>query len=228
MFFFSWLKAVLWDSVVIKLQGKHVVILGARAVGKTHLIRFLSTGTIPVVYKQTLVSEKAPAKRVSLGDLDLKLKAAADVSGDKSAYGVWRELVLGCAARKGKSKVEPADLVIYLLRADRILMKDISTEARVRADIKHLADWLRESDLAGARPRFIIAGTHCDKDAAYRALTDGTRGDYHDIFSQLPFIQEMVFTAGGTANVKLALGGMATRAGTEELATLIFKQVMDE
>jgi|SRR5471030_833950 len=227
MFLFSWLKAALWDTVVIKLQGKRVVILGARAVGKTHLISFLSTGTLPLAYKQTLVSEKVPARRVSLGDLDLRLTATTDVSGDKSAYGVWRELVLGCPARKGKVKVEAADVVIYLLRADRILGKDISTEVRVRADIKHIAEWLKEAGQNRARPQFIIAGTHCDMDPDYSALTGETQGDYSDKFSQLAFVQNMILSAGGTALVKLALGSMATRAGTEELTTLIFKQAVD-
>lgn len=227
MSIYGWLKSLFWDKVS-SLYGKRVVILGARAVGKTHLIKFLSTGKIPVAYQQTLISEKIPARHVSLGDLNLKLKATVDVSGDKSAYGIWRELVVGCSATKRKKKVEVADIVIYLLRADRVFAGDVSTQVRVRADLRHIGEWLDQTSTLGSRPRFIIAGSHCDQDNVYNALTGATRGDYDDRFSQLPFVQEIIAYAGGRSVVKLALGSMATRSGTEQLATQIFKQAVDE
>jgi hypothetical protein len=39
-----------WDKIVIALSGKQVAVLGARQVGKTHLIEFLTTGSIPAGY----------------------------------------------------------------------------------------------------------------------------------------------------------------------------------
>ncbi len=39
--------ALSWDDIVISLKGKKLAVLGARGVGKTHLLKFLSTGSIP-------------------------------------------------------------------------------------------------------------------------------------------------------------------------------------
>ena len=45
---------VKWDAIVIALQGKKLAVLGERGVGKTHLISFLTSGSLPAEYKQTL------------------------------------------------------------------------------------------------------------------------------------------------------------------------------
>src|SRR5262249_21203756 len=78
--------AVKWDDIVVALKGKKLAVLGARGVGKTHLITFLSSGSIPAEYKQTIAPQKASSRRFQLKDLDLKMKDTLDVSGDKAAY----------------------------------------------------------------------------------------------------------------------------------------------
>src|SRR4051812_38292644 len=66
--------AVKWDDIVVALKGKSLAVLGARGVGKTHLITFLTSGSIPAEYKQTVAPEKMTARRFHLKELDLRLR----------------------------------------------------------------------------------------------------------------------------------------------------------
>jgi hypothetical protein len=62
-----------------------------------------------------------------LEDLDIKVKETLDLSGDKAAYAEWKEVV------------NKADVVFYLLRADRLIAGDRDVEKRVQADdLKHI------------------------------------------------------------------------------------------
>jgi len=122
--------AVKWNEIQIALKGKKLAILGARGVGKTHLIKFLSSGSIPAQYKQTIAPEKASSRRFQLKDLDIKVKDTLDVSGDKAAYAEWRE------------RHDESDVVFYLLRADRLIARDAEVEARVSGDLRHIGGWV--------------------------------------------------------------------------------------
>jgi hypothetical protein len=84
--------ALKWDDIVAALRGKRLAVLGARGVGKTHLIEFLTKGLIPTEYTQTVAPTKTASRRFELKDLDLKIKETIDVPGDKSAYAVWKKL----------------------------------------------------------------------------------------------------------------------------------------
>lgn len=74
------ITVVKWDKILIALKGKRLAVLGARAVGKTHLVRFLTSGSIPSEYKQTVAPEKASSRRFSLKELDLRIKDTLDIS----------------------------------------------------------------------------------------------------------------------------------------------------
>lgn len=198
-----------WDAIVIALKGKRLAVLGARGVGKTHLIKFLSTGTIPADYKQTIAPEKANSRRFSLKELDLKVKETLDLSGDKAAYAEWKKLH------------DEADAIFYLLRADRLFAGDTNVETRVRDDLRHISGWLEARD---PRPFFII-GTHCDLDTEFRNLSADKIGDYTDKFNRLPIVTDMVNRAGGAQKAKVVLGSMKTLQDTETLVYQIFMQV---
>ncbi|MYM98739.1 GTPase domain-containing protein [Duganella vulcania] len=202
--------AVKWDDIVVALKGKRLAVLGARDVGKTHLVKFLTTGSIPAEYKQTVAPEKASGRRFQLSDLNLKVKDLLDVSGDKAAYGEWME------------QVDQADVVFYLLRADRLIVGDPAVEARVRGDVKHIGDWLESRD---RRPGVFIIGTHCDFDSEFVGTLDDKMGDYVDKFRQLPIVVELVARAGGAQRVKVVLGSMKTIQYTEALVYQVFMQV---
>lgn len=202
--------AIKWDDIVVKFKGKRLVVLGARGVGKTHLVKFLSTGSIPAEYKQTVAPEKVSSRRFHLKELDLKLKESLDVSGDKAAYGEWKELH------------DQADVIFYLLRADRLIAGDPEVEARVRDDLKHIGGWL---EARNPRPRFFIIGTHCDFDAEFYSMSADKIGDYVDNFRRLPIVTELVARAGGGQQAKVVLGSMKTIHDTEALVYQVFMQV---
>ncbi|WP_448481932.1 hypothetical protein [Pseudoxanthomonas mexicana] len=202
--------ALKWDDIQVALKGKRLAILGARGVGKTHLVRFLTTGSIPAEYKQTVAPEKASASRFQLKDLNIKVKDALDVSGDKAAYAEWKELH------------DQADVVLYLLRADRLIAGDAVVEARVRDDLRHIGGWL---DARQQRPKFFVIGTHCDFDAEFVSLSADRIGDYVDRFRRLPIVSELVGRGGGAQQAKVVLGSLKTVADTEALVYQIFMQV---
>jgi hypothetical protein len=202
--------ALNWDKLIIALKGKRVAILGARGVGKTQLLKFLTTGSLPAEYKQTVASEKADGRRFQLKDLDLILKRTRDLSGDNAAYGEWKALH------------DEADLVFYLLRADRIIERDEAVESRVRADIRHIAEWLKAREEA---PRLFIVGTHCDLDPAFTTLSADQIGNYVDRFRKLPIVAYLVARVGGSQQVKIALGSLKTIDDTEKLVYELFLQV---
>jgi energy-coupling factor transporter ATP-binding protein EcfA2 len=202
--------AVKWDAIVVALKGKRLAVLGARGVGKTHLVKFLTTGSIPAEYKQTVAPEKASARRFQLNELDLKVKDTLDISGDKAAYAEWKELH------------DQADVVFYLLRADRLIAGDAAVEARVRDDLRHIGGW---QEARSARPRFFIIGTHCDFDAEFKSTSSDKIGDYVDKFQRLPIVTELVARAGGAQQAKVVLGSMQTVQDTEALVYQIFTWV---
>lgn len=202
--------AVKWDDIVVALKGKRLAVLGARGVGKTHLVKFLTSGSIPVEYKQTVAPEKASSRRFQLNDLDLKVKDSLDVSGDKAAYGEWKELL------------DQADVVFYLLRADRLIAGDNDVETRVRGDLKHIGGWLKS---LSPRPRVFIIGTHCDFDPEFSSISADKIGDYVDKFRQLPIVVELVARLGGAQQAKVVLGSLKTAQDTEALVYQVFMQV---
>lgn len=203
-------KAIKWDDLQVALKGKRLAVFGARGVGKTHLIKFLTTGSIPSEYKQTVAPEKTTSRRFQLKELDLKLKETRDVSGDKAAYGAWKELH------------DEADVVFYLLRADRLMAGDPEVEARVRNDLRHIGEWLTARQ---QRPRFFIIGTHCDLDSEFADLPPNKVGDYVDKFRRLPAVAELVARGGGAQQANVVLGSMKTLQDTEALVYQIFAQV---
>ncbi len=204
--------AVKWDDIVIAFKGKRLAVLGARNVGKTHLVTFLSTGSIPADYKQTAFVEKTGSRRFQLRELDLKVKDSLDVAGDKSSYAEWKELH------------DQADVVFYLLRADRLIARDREVENRVRDDLRHISGWL---EARSPRPPLFIIGTHCDLDPGFRDTPPDKLGDFSDGFRKLPIVMELVYRAGGAQQVKVVLGSMKTVQDTEALVYRVFMQVSE-
>ena len=198
-----------WDEIVRQWSGKKLAILGARGVGKTHLLMFLTTGSIPESYKQTLRPEKAEGRRFQLRSLDLKIKDTRDLPGGPDAYGEWKELF------------DEADAVFYLLRVDKLTEHDAETEDRVLRDMRQIGSWF-----GGHRPKFVIIGTHGDlTNPDLTALPKNERGNYEDRIRALPVIQECVQRAGGGHRAKVVLGSLKSRGETEALVFGIFSSI---
>jgi hypothetical protein len=199
----------MWAAVM----GKSLAVLGARGVGKTHLYKFLTSGSISPDYSQTTIGIKMSPRRFKLDTLNISIKEGMDVSGDEAAHAQWKELV------------GSADIVCYLMRADLILNNDVATKKRVKADINAIHVWLEEREKRGRRQDFFIVGTHCDYVDGYTSSTDDRHGDFVDIFNKHQSVRDVFFDAGGREMVKLALGSMETTQGTEDITLQIFKQV---
>jgi hypothetical protein len=202
-----------WEKIHIALHGKRLAVLGERGVGKTSLITFLQSGTLPVRYCQTGVPKKAAARRFQLEDLDINLKEMYDLSGDESAYGQW------------KIEVGKADALLYLLRADKIHAGNRSYETRVKNDLRHLADWLEEQD---KRPHLLLVATHCDKVSELSNISSGKYAGCVDKFRKLPVVSELVERGGGNGQVRIVLGSLKNTPRTQNLVYSIFESLSHE
>ncbi len=199
-----------WDDINYALKGKKIAVLGARAVGKTTLLKYLEKGILIERYKQTLDKEEVERTRIKLGDLDIRLRKTDDVSGDQSAYGGWKKLF------------DESDLILYIVRTDDLLKRDPATEKRCEDDFKQIQGWIKESK---RRKQFFIVGNHWSDDPEFKSLGPDQMGNYVDRFMALPVVKTMTQRAGGAATVKVALGSLATERDADFLITRIFKQV---
>lgn len=202
----------LWDWIVVALKGRKIVVLGERGVGKTRLIRFITSGELTEGYQQTIGTEATASNRLSLSNLELNIKKSVDVPGATGAYAEW------------KAAFDGADIVLYLVRADRLVGGDAKVEARTRADMKHIKQWLEAR--GKSRPHFVIVGTHCDLDKKFATISDDKAGDYVDGFRKLPIMSELMALGGGTYLTKLALGSLSTHDGAERLVQQTFSQII--
>jgi len=199
-----------WDDIVYALKGKKIAVLGARAVGKTTLLKYIEKGILIERYKQTLDRQEVERTRVKLGDLDIRLRKTDDVSGDQAAYGAW------------KSLFDASDLIFYIVRTDKLLKHDSATEKRCEDDLKQIQGWIKEST---TRKQFFIVGNHWSSDPEFKGLAADQMGNYVDRFRALSVVKKMTQLAGGAATVKVALGSLATESDADFLITRIFQQV---
>lgn len=203
--------ALNWDDILIYFKGKKVVVLGARHVGKSHLIQFLTTGSIPVGYEPTVLYEKTKASRFNIEDLELMIKAGKDVTGAVDGYREWKRLS------------DEADIVFYLYRADFVKIGNPDTLNRITADLKHISTWLESRS---PHPLFFMVGTHCDLDPEYYQLLAEKRGDkYFDEFKKLPVIKEAIIRMGGGQKTEIVLGSMKSVEETQALVFQILKWI---
>lgn len=200
------------ENIAYALQGKKIAVLGARAVGKTTLLKYMEKGILIERYKQTLDKKEIERTRLKLGDLDILLKKTDDVSGGESSYSVWEKLF------------HEADLVLYIVRTDMLLKHDSNTEKRTEKDLEQIRIWNKKGD-SKKQKQFFIVGNHWDTDPIFKNLTDSQIGDYREQFTSLPVVKKMTLLAGGAAKVKIALGSLANEKDADTLITTIFRQV---
>ena len=87
-----------------RLKGSTLAVLGEQKVGKTCLIDFLTTGSIPRKYKADSYAREVPGRRFELKGLELKIPPLTHLSGSPDEYSEWRDVA------------NEADIVLYLLR----------------------------------------------------------------------------------------------------------------
>ena len=201
-------------AAIIKIfEGKKLAVLGEGRVGKTVLINFLTKGTLSEVYVRTLYPQNTEANDLELKDLKLSIEESIDVPGDKDYYSSW------------KSLSQDADVVLYLLRADKLQAGDKHTEERVKRDMGQIRKWLKESPKEF--PLFII-GTHCDLITPdLTRLPENKIGDYEDELRRMPIFREIALHGGGGSKVRSVFGSLKSKDAAERLVYQIIDQVVN-
>ena len=208
--------ATLTGGVVIAvyeyLHRKRFAVLGARETGKTALLTYLTQGTLPTTYVQNTHPQKTEPNTLNLDDLKLRVAEGVDLPGSEH-YGEWQK------------NVEKSHIVLYLLRSDMLMAGDAETETRVRRDVGHIGDWLKE--YPKEVPLFII-GTHCDlTDPDLTALSDDRIGDYEDKLRRMPIFQEVALLGRDNRHLPTFIfGSLKSRKTTEHLVYQIVEQLI--
>ncbi len=201
------------EDIIEALEGKKLAVFGERGVGKTVLINFLTKGKLSEEYTQTLDPEKTEANDFELEDLRLRIKESIDMPGDPDFYADWKKLS------------QDVDVVLYLLRADKLLVGDKRTEERVKRDIGQIGKWLKESPKEF--PLFVI-GTHCDLTTPdLTRLPEDKIGDYGDKLRGMPIFREIALRSGGRSKVRFVFGSLKSKNTTECLVYQIIDQVVN-
>ena len=194
-----------------RLKGKTLAVLGEQKVGKTSLIDFLTMGSIPRKYKADSYARDVTGRRFELKGLELNIPSLTQLSGSTDEYAEWRDVS------------NEADIVLYLLRVDRLMEDHKPTESRVRRDMKQIGRWLK--DVPKKYPLFIV-GTYCDlTDPDLTTLPEAQVGDYHNKVRGKPIFREIELLGGGGSKVRFVLGSLKSQDTTEELIYHLFGQI---
>ncbi len=205
--------AINWEKIIKVLKGKKLAVLGERKVGKTSLLKFLTEGSIPEEYNPTTGKSKSVSgRRFQLKDLKLVIKDTKDVPGWRGYH--WERII------------KDADIVLYLLRVDRLMEGHKPTESRVHEDLGQIKRWL---DANPKRFPIFIIGTYCDlTDPDLTTLPADQIGEHEDKVREMTIFQNIVLRGGGERKVTLMLGSLKSEATTEELVYCLFKQIEEE
>lgn len=190
-----------------RFKGKRIAVLGESSVGKTTFINFLTKGEIPLDKKATLNAETLSQEpTIKLEELNFKLDDITDFPGNKDAYLYW------------KTNHNNADMVYYLLMADKLMDNNLETINRVKGDIQHICDWRKELTASGKEvPAIFILGTHCDLDPVF---SNSNPEEYEQEFRQHPIIKEIHHRTGAE---KIFTGSMKDNDLTRQLVSKIFR-----
>ena len=197
-----------WEDILFQMKGKRIAVLGARQVGKTTLLSFISKKVLVKDYKATLKPEDIERKMLTEYGIDIRLKSTQDVAGSDTAdlRVVWKNLC------------EKSDTIIYILRTDLLLNFHQATENRVKTDLQHITEWVKNNN-----KKLIIVGNHWNTDSQYGILNQSDKlGEYYDKVKKLPVMQDIETLAGGAGKVKLALGSLDNEERIQKLLQAIF------
>ena len=212
------LAAVAIRALKKSLKGRTLAVLGERAVGKTCLLDFLTTGSIPKQYKPDLYAREVPGRRFQLRDLELNIPPLKQLSGAETPteYDQWKQVVI------------EADIVLYLLRVDQLMASHKPTENRVQKDIGQIKRWLDELEKEDKRKKYplFIIGTYCDRtDPDFTTLPKAQTGSYEAKVQNMPIFQRIGLLGGGGSKVRFVFGSLKTLDTTEDVVYQLFHQI---
>lgn len=205
------LIAYKWDDIVIKWKGKKVVALGDVGTGKTTLMTFLSTGSFPEKYFNTVGVDKTSKRRFKLKDLDICLQESVDIPGNKLAQKAYWE-----------KYVNESDVVIFLFDASKVYLKsNESHNSKLELQSNRLGRILRDSrserKLNENQLKVFCVGTHCDKIPEYRdAQSNNKMAVFQDEIGGLQVVKE-IRSALGAKTVPVIFGSLHNEESTTDL-----------
>ncbi len=202
--------ALNWERIIVKLKRRTLAVLGARRVGKTTLLQFLTNGQVAEKYEATEGAVKTSGKRFSLGELEMVVKAGKDVGGGVDTWGQWELLT------------KKADHVLYLLRFDQL--KDATASDRIRRDLEQIRHWLKRR--GAGRPPFWLVITHLDLDPRCRTPDTKKTEELTREIESLPLIREILTRArDGDARGGLIAGSLKSNQDAELMVASWLKRV---
>ncbi len=192
-----------WDTIVRKLTGKRIAILGERGVGKTTMYSFLCSGSVPEGYELTeghgLIMK---GRRFSLSDLKLVVKDGRDVPGSSNSVkylSLW------------KKTVEESDIVILMVRADKLAQNDRVCRELAVSDARHISEWRRSQEV-------FLVGTHLDLMPNFDKIKDDNAVEFVDQFRAHESVKELARILNIPPE-RLLLGSQRSRKHTQLLVT---------
>lgn len=160
-----------WDTILAKLAGKKIAVLGARGSGKTTLYLYLNMiNQKALQLEQTRSPDKARSAYIKLdlqGDnYTLRLAETYDLPGsEESRDNYWND------------QFKSAEIVLYLVHAGALLRgvdksnsynkkkksEDLKNEIKQRVldDLRNIEKW--RDDLKGKKKHIFIIGNHFDE-----------------------------------------------------------------
>jgi GTPase SAR1 family protein len=200
----------IWDALTsaLNFNGMRLLIIGADTVGKTRLANYLIYGpsSESESYYRTASINRINGCQLELGKLTLHIKEIIDTPG---GIRDWRFVY------------DRANIVWYLLRADKLVSGDAIIESLVRKDLKRLERLLLRNQ---HRPIFCVVGTHCDLDPEFQKLSNE---DYTNEFWNMLIKREIMPIMFYPFHINLVLGSLIDKKRANELISrLILKTFM--
>lgn len=182
-----------------RLDGKRVAVLGGRRVGKSSLIRYLSTGDVA-----TDPAEGNP------GDAEESAAFGLKIGKKRAEFVVPRDLpgADGLGLPKWREAFSAADLVWYLFRADLIVQGDAKEIGEVRKHLEAMNGW--RADMRSKGPKIVLIGTWADELPEWR---DDPRGSLDSVRSAEP----LKFGAVKLGHAPVIVGGLGSVEDAEKL-----------
>jgi len=203
-----------WEDIQYGLRGKRIAILGERKVGKTTLWKYMGKGCLIERYSQTMKKQEIERFKLKIDELEIRIRVCDDVSGSETNEETWNKVFEG------------SNLVLYMLRSDKLFNQDQLTVKRCNEDLEQMHLWIQANK--DDQKIVFIVGNHWSSDPMISDLEDQSkRGYYKDRFEELEVVRQMRRLAGGQNKVQCILGSLDTEENAQKLVTEIFKQYLD-
>jgi hypothetical protein len=217
----------LWDRFVVLVRGKRLGVLGPRAAGKTTLLQYLTSGSLPTEYRPTLGVEQVKAGRPRVSELGgsredpgsghVSLRRGRDVPGDSGPnLEAWEEVVF------------ESDAVLYLFNVQLMMSGDQAHATRVLADCELVGGFFRKRKEQGAKlPKAVMVGTHCDLDPDYSPPSAGTEFllYYSNVIQNADLIAaQQAISQVHAKPVQVVIGSLKNKASASDLSYRVLKQ----